>query len=204
MPSTRACSPVGPAIVPASPPLTPPAPTTTVTTLAVTVAPAVPLVRGALSPDRPPRPCLIASPSWCAWYFLLGIFNLCPVEIYGPSSCPWMDHAATLLGDCPWFLWSDFPQSVGVSALWAPDPLVVILHSDPSIFELLPPVLFVRHDVLLLVPTATPSIPHFPYQCSVSHREAGGVLAGSWDFISNRLFGMLTPAPRCYPLQFIK
>jgi hypothetical protein len=99
------------------------------------------VVRGTLSSNLHPRPCVIAIPTWCAWYFLLGTLNLKPVEIYGPFTCPWTLHAATIVPACTWFLWTDFPQNG--SALWAATaPLVVIIHGHPLDLESLSPDLF--------------------------------------------------------------
>jgi hypothetical protein len=159
------------------------------------------LVRGSLAPTSSVQPCILVSPTWCAWYCLLGTFNLRVLELYGPLHCPWVQQTVTTSAIDTGALWSDFPMPD--SALHTHSSLVVLIHGPVSTLEYFSREMFRRQRILYLAPSGF-STPMLPFSARVSHFEAGGVLKGSWSFVSNSPFGVVTPSPSRKPRQLIK
>jgi len=159
-------------------------------------------VRGLQRP-RIPVPCVIASPTWTPWFYLMGTFNLKVLEFYCPLYCPWVQQAATLPNLYNGSCWSDFPIPGG--PLFESLPVVLLLAGPPSILEYLSSEQLSRHHVLFWLEEllATPPGP-LSFHLEVPHSLAGGVLDRSWTFYSNRPFRSAVPSPPRTPLQIIK
>jgi hypothetical protein len=99
------------------------------------------------------QPCIIASPTWCAWYCLLGTLNLKVLEFYGPLHCPWVQKAATSSAIITGALWSDFPMPD--SALNGDTSLVIIIHGPVSTLDFLSGDMFRQHRILYLASSVT-------------------------------------------------
>jgi len=160
------------------------------------------LVRGKLCPDLSRRPCVLVSPTWFGWFYLLDTFKLHAVECYCDLGCPWVQQATTLPSMWQWIAFSDFP--LATSPLYNSSGVLLIIHGPSLTLDFLPTAMYDMHHILYLTSCTDFQHVSLPHQILVSHREAGGALNGSWTFVSNRPFKALTTAPPRLPSQIIK
>jgi hypothetical protein len=79
---------------------------------------------------------------------------------------------------------------------------ILLLHGTPDLLEMLPRLSFCQHHILFWGPTSSHTS-LLPFSVTISHKEAGGVLGGSWTFQSNRDFQPVKTAPVRVPAQII-
>ena len=115
-------------------------------------------------------PCIIASASWTAWFYLLGTFNLEVLECYAESACPWIDQAVSAPNIRQW---ADFP--LPGSPIFDQTPLILLLSGQPSLLECLSAPQLALHNVLFYSSVGlAPSRTILPFHVNMSHKIAGG------------------------------
>ncbi len=128
-----------------------------------------PVVRGLQRPSAS-LPCIIASASWTAWFYLLGTFNLEVLECYAESACPWIDQAVSAPNIRQW---ADFP--LPGSPIFDQTPLILLLSGHPSLLECLSAPQLALHNVLYHSSVGlAPSRTILPFHVNMSHKIAGG------------------------------
>jgi hypothetical protein len=111
-------------------------------------------------------------------------------------------HARTQHSPCPpsaWYPLTQLPAMFPTLLLPGSTRKVLVDSSNPALL----PVECLPHFQILWSGLTSPSI-HFPFSCSISHVDAGGVLDGVWEFKSNIPFDFQLPKlPPCSLLQII-
>jgi hypothetical protein len=136
--------------------------------------------------------CIIITSDWTAWVFLCGVLHLqCLAVFSAPWDHPWVVHAREH-GPLTSAVWFPLDDLVRVSARLLFSPCTVLVQNCPV--ETLPPQWLALHRILWVSGSAVvPMPPDLPYQCTVTHRETGGVLDATWTFWSNCQFQRRLP-----------